>query len=574
MKIKKIVTFTLIVVSSMQMSGQDMKVMEKIFKENFEVYTNQLDEPLKISTFGSGYTSYGFEGSPTIEYDRSTDLYLVEAFVLDKEKPTVHGIFDSDGKCIAKPKYSSIGLGSSSALRAFKLKEGQNSYIPVSVRTQIKGPRYYGVIDNKGNEVLPCRYSTVFLCRDIPVAIVVTGEEFKYDEYGFTDGLKKNGKWGIYDLENRRWLSRCIYEYIDTRNGRSYLEPLIIKNQFYTNKRNNISGIPYFIVNTGGKVKGEFDTAVGGNWGMLDPYGQQVIPTTYKTIEFLKDGNIQVKDNKGHIAILQSLDGSMVNSGSSGSLTIVDTDIPEVSGKPNENTFAFIIGNERYKTLSNADYAINDAMTFSKYCKKTLLIPDQNVTMYEDLSYGNFIGITQRLQDIADAYDGDAKIIVYYSGLGITSSEGNKYLLPIDANLNYLDKTAIPLNRLVGILDVLKTKLCVCIIDAPFNGQNKSGEVLESGRGIAKKSTLSKPQSTVVALAGDNSVSTKELSHSIFTYSLLESIRKNKGKSTIKEMFEETLDAYKKRMVRLNKNLDSIDIINLTDETSKTKLNE
>ena len=69
---------------------------------------------------------------------------------------------------------------------------------------------------------------------------------------------------------------------------------------------------------------------------------------------------------------------------------LVDSDII-VNPQTKENTFAVVIGNENYQRVAKVEYALNDARIFTEYCKRTLGIPDKNVRVYEDATYGSFI---------------------------------------------------------------------------------------------------------------------------------------------------------------------------------------
>lgn len=56
----------------------------------------------------------------------------------------------------------------------------------------------------------------------------------------------------------------------------------------------------------------------------------------------------------------------------------VDTNIPS-SGIVNDKTFAVIIANEKYQSVTEVDYAENDGNMFREYCHKTLGVPEKNI---------------------------------------------------------------------------------------------------------------------------------------------------------------------------------------------------
>lgn len=53
--------------------------------------------------------------------------------------------------------------------------------------------------------------------------------------------------------------------------------------------------------------------------------------------------------------------------------------------------------------------------------------------MFEDATYGNMIAAIKQLKEIANAYEGEAGVILYYAGHGVPDEKRNSaYLLPVD----------------------------------------------------------------------------------------------------------------------------------------------
>ena len=151
------------------------------------------------------------------------------------------------------------------------------------------------------------------------------------------------------------------------------------------------------------------------------------------------------------------------------------------------------------------------------------------------------MGAVKRLQDIADAYDGDAQIIFYYSGLGATDDKTTKrYLLSSDASMVALDKTGYDLEDLIKTLNAVNVQHLWMVLDAPFSNVDKNGQPLASGRGVAiKAKNVTTDGKAIVTLSSDGNqtaYSSEKYGHSLFTYALLEKMQKSKGDCTIKEM--------------------------------------
>lgn len=100
----------------------------------------------------------------------------------------------------------------------------------------------------------------------------------------------------------------------------------------------------------------------------------------------------------------------------------VDTNIPS-SGIVNDKTFAVIVANEKYQSVTEVDCAENDGNMFREYCHKTLGVPEKNIHFVPNATLVNMWAQVDWLESIAKAYDGDASLIFYYAGHGIPTRD-------------------------------------------------------------------------------------------------------------------------------------------------------
>ena len=108
----------------------------------------------------------------------------------------------------------------------------------------------------------------------------------------------------------------------------------------------------------------------------------------------------------------------------------IDVNLPK-SAVQAENTFAVIIGNEDYKYVAKVPFAVNDANIVAKYCRVTLGLPDDNVRVYPNATYGDMLDAIDDITAIADVYGGNIRVIFYYAGHGVPDeSTRSAYLLP------------------------------------------------------------------------------------------------------------------------------------------------
>ncbi len=210
----------------------------------------------------------------------------------------------------------------------------------------------------------------------------------------------------------------------------------------------------------------------------------------------------------------------------------VDKNIPQTNLK-NDKTFAVIIANENYQTVSEVPFALNDGEVFSKYCYQTLGIPQSNVKLVKDATLNNLKREINWLSNVIQAYKGDVKIIFYYAGHGIPDeSNRTSYLLPVDGNGNDVT-TGYKLDDLYKKLGELSSESITVLLDACFSGTKRDGGMLASARGVAIKVKSGQPIGNMIVMSASQGDETaypyKEKQHGMFTYFLLKKLQETKG---------------------------------------------
>ena len=241
-----------------------------------------------------------------------------------------------------------------------------------------------------------------------------------------------------------------------------------------------------------------------------------------------------------------------------------DTDIP-VTGIRQDNTFAVIIGNENYHSVAKVPYAVNDAKVFAEYCKKTLGLPNENVSVYTDVTYGKMLGAIARLKKIADAYSGNIDIIFYYAGHGIPDDASREaFILPTDAD-GTIKEVCYPLRNLYSTLAGVGAKRVMVFIDACFSGSQRGDGMLQSARG-----TVIKPKNVVVdgnmvvfsAVSGDQTAYPyKPSEHGLFTYYLLKKLKESRGDVSLGELSDYITTNVKQRSIVVNDKLQTPEVV-------------
>lgn len=171
----------------------------------------------------------------------------------------------------------------------------------------------------------------------------------------------------------------------------------------------------------------------------------------------------------------------------------VDKNIP-FNASDNTNTFAVIIANENYQYESAVEFAKHDGEMMKQYCTQTLGMPEKNVRLVENATLNNIRAALGWIKEVSDAYNGQAKVVFYYSGHGIPNEATSQaYLLPVDGTGRDYN-TGYPVSKLYEELSSLQAQSVVAFMDACFSGAKRSGEMMASARGVAIKARQDTPK--------------------------------------------------------------------------------
>jgi len=190
---------------------------------------------------------------------------------------------------------------------------------------------------------------------------------------------------------------------------------------------------------------------------------------------------------------------------------------------------AIIIGIEKYKRVSDADFANNDASAFYDYARRALGIKPENIRLLVDdkadaaeilRAFKTWLP-TRVNKNTTDVY-------VFYSGHGLPSEDGGSlYFLPHEVDRDLLERTAITQKEVVQAIQRTTPKSVTMFIDSCYSGQSRTGtSLLASARPISiapKASTDFPPNFMVISASAPDQISSSspELKHGIFSYYLM-----------------------------------------------------
>lgn len=205
--------------------------------------------------------------------------------------------------------------------------------------------------------------------------------------------------------------------------------------------------------------------------------------------------------------------------------------------KTNNNTFALIISNDQCENYLYEPSFLTDASTFELICEMTFGIPKKHIHHVASPTLSNLIKELDWLSNVMDAYDGDANIIIYYAGPGVSDvSTLKSYILPADGDA--LDPSSgLSLNELYETLSKMPSKSVVVFIDACFNGARRNGEMLTSARGIKIKAKPAIPTGNIVVFNASQEDETawvwSEEGRGLFSYAILNAIKEEEDQGDL-----------------------------------------
>jgi len=248
----------------------------------------------------------------------------------------------------------------------------------------------------------------------------------------------------------------------------------------------------------------------------------------------------------------------------------VDYNVPLLPSSTNKDMYVLIIANERYDApLPDCQFAENDGEMMRQYCIKTLGVPERHVRLLSNIGIDDLQSDGIRwLKDITVATRGTANILVYYSGHGFSDADYKPYLLFPDFDVSLiktwrgkteLDPDAyltrretsillqhtLPLDTLCAWFNRVANNGITFIIDAGFNGTQRSGEPLFNvKRSDARLKGLRIRNDIVILAAADvnkTAYSYDEQRHGFLTYFILKELKRTKGNLSYGDLYNQIL---------------------------------
>ena len=209
----------------------------------------------------------------------------------------------------------------------------------------------------------------------------------------------------------------------------------------------------------------------------------------------------------------------------------IENNIPKPI-KINDSAIAIVLGIESYKNLNSVKFAERDAIFVKEYFKQAFGIPESNIyfRLNQNVTQGEINKIFEGW--LQNRVTPNTTLYVYFAGHGAssTANTNDNFLVPYDADPNYLDVTSYSMNKLYDNLAKLSTNKIVVFLDACFSGLDRDNNLLNQNvRGLGiKQNAITLPKkinlfSSSSSDQGSNSWNDKK--HGLFTYFLLKGLQ-------------------------------------------------
>ena len=187
----------------------------------------------------------------------------------------------------------------------------------------------------------------------------------------------------------------------------------------------------------------------------------------------------------------------------------------------NNADVAIIIGNENYFRLPQAIFAQNDAESVYDYFVKTQRFHKRKTILLRNAKKEN---IEKEVAKLAKKVSKKGTIWLYFSGHGVADRNGNRFILPVDADPKQPLANAIDVNLLFETLGK-KASRVVIILDTSFGNIGRDGlPIFDNQTPFEPYAVSFTDPNKLLWTADENQGATTaylQAQHSIFTYLLL-----------------------------------------------------
>lgn len=223
------------------------------------------------------------------------------------------------------------------------------------------------------------------------------------------------------------------------------------------------------------------------------------------------------------------------------------------ASEENLNSYALVIGIDRYKQNPRVIYADTSARAFAELVNITFGVPKENIILLlnDEATSGE---LKAKLEIIKALADSRGNLYIYYAGHGVPSKSGDTYILPYDmsADAMYLEPN-LKLKNIYAKLSKIKVKNVFVFMDSCFSGKDDEGSLLY--KGVApiikgKKTVIDTKKLTVFSAGKSNDFANdyRGKKQRMFSYFLIEEL--SKGETKLNKVYPDIKQQVKKNSLK------------------------
>lgn len=194
-----------------------------------------------------------------------------------------------------------------------------------------------------------------------------------------------------------------------------------------------------------------------------------------------------------------------------------------------ENSWALVVGINRYKNASPLDFACNDACGFAETLKREFDFPDENVSVLTD-DEATRAGILKAFAEFANGeIKDDDRLVFFFAGHGHTQT-GRRgeigFLVPTDGDINDIS-SLVRWDELTRNAELIPAKHVLFIMDACYGGLALTRKLQPGSLRFAKDMLQRYSRQVLTAGKADETVTDAggpRAGHSVFTGHLLDAL--------------------------------------------------
>ncbi len=196
------------------------------------------------------------------------------------------------------------------------------------------------------------------------------------------------------------------------------------------------------------------------------------------------------------------------------------------------DSWAILIGIDKYWTARGLDYAAADAISMKQLLQEKFGFPEKNIFLITD-EKATQENIKRMFGGLYKSHPDD-RVVIFFAGHGetidLTSGGQMGFLIPVDGKVKGaadLYSTCISMQTLKELSDFIPAKHMLFLVDACYGGLAATGtrSMSKETKGYIRKVTAARTRQILTAGGrGEQVIERSEWGHSAFTYKLLDGL--------------------------------------------------